>query len=134
MERLLASDEASERIFASVEYATLPPASDFFVRVFINLPEATAYTPISDPHFAGSFAFFGTHTEGAPAHHGKREFLVDVTATLRRLRQMGRLDAASQVTVQLVAVPAHGELARPDGVLQLQGVDLLITPVRVEGR
>src|SRR6185295_13046507 len=61
------SDTARERIFASIEFATVPPQSDFSVRVFVNLPNASSSTPTEDPHFAGSFAFFGTHTPTATA-------------------------------------------------------------------
>ena len=28
----------------------------------MNLPNASSSTPTEDPHFAGSFAFFGTHS------------------------------------------------------------------------
>src|SRR6185369_6150568 len=61
------SDTARDRIFASIDFAQLPAQSDFSVRVFVNLPNATSATSTEDPHFAGSFAFFGTHT--GPAAH-----------------------------------------------------------------
>jgi hypothetical protein len=67
---LVESDSSAERIFASVEYARLPPANNFFVRVFVNLPSASSGTPTDVPRYAGSFAFFGTsggtHSNHAP--------------------------------------------------------------------
>src|SRR5690606_6189647 len=44
--KIIGSDKTSETIFARIGYASLPPVSDFFVRVFINNPKADANTPI----------------------------------------------------------------------------------------
>ena len=40
-----------------------------FIRVFLNLPDANANTPIEDPHYAGYLAIFG-HGDcyGGPGH------------------------------------------------------------------
>jgi tyrosinase len=62
---IINSNAATDRIFASIQYANLPATSDFSVRVFVNLPSATSSTPIEDPHYAGSFAFFGVPAPGA---------------------------------------------------------------------
>ena len=104
-----------------------PPAKqDVFVRVFINKPDATAATPIDDPHYAGSFAFFcceedatkghGTpapantpaagaspHTAAAATTLPKLRYLVDVTPTVRKLSQGGSL--SSDLDLTLVTVP-----------------------------
>src|SRR5262249_44507635 len=108
---IINSDTATERIFASIEFAQLPPESDFSVRVFVNLPNASVSTPQSDPHYAGSFAFFGTETMAAAAPaagatpgarptatpaatpaatdhpHQQPKFLVNITDTIQRLRR-----------------------------------------------
>lgn len=123
------SDRASERVFASIEWAQMPPTNDFFVRVFVNLPEANAQTPTADPHFAGSFAFFGSQAgghDGEHGHHGKTDFLVNVTETLRRVGRSG-----SGISIQLVAVPVGGQFVRPDAELILDNVDLIVSPVMV---
>src|SRR5262245_3080864 len=88
---LIESDQTAERIFVKINYAQLPPVNDFFVRVFINLPNANAQTPTDDIHYAGSFAFFGTHTPDQHDHHGKTDFLVNVTETLQNLRRRDQL-------------------------------------------
>lgn len=102
----------------------MPPTNDFFVRVFINLPGANAGTPTNHPHFAGSFAFFGT-AGGYDGHHGKTDFLVNVTETLKRIPNTGG------ISIQLVAVPVTGQLARPDAELVLEKLDLVVSPVMV---
>jgi tyrosinase len=128
---LTESDLASERIFARVKYATLPPSNDFFVRVFINLPSANAATSTDDPHYAGSFAFFGTSAHDHGQHAPKKEFLVYVTDTLQRLRAMNELRDGEPISIQLVAVPIAGQLQNPDASLTLEAVDLIVTPIHV---
>jgi tyrosinase len=131
---LIEADSARERIFASVNYARMPPVNDFFVRVFINMPDANAGTPTDDPHFAGSFAFFGTHVERAGAGHCQTDFLVDVMGTLRKLRGIGQLRPGQPISVQLVAVPATERFIKPEAELQLEGIDLIVTPVVIRTR
>src|SRR5205814_1916359 len=45
---IINSDTAKERIFTSVAFAELPAASDFSVRVFVNLPNADSTTSQGD--------------------------------------------------------------------------------------
>jgi tyrosinase len=138
---VLEDRNAAERVFVTVEQADVPRPNDVFVRVFLNLPGANADTPDSDPHFAGSFAFFGNPAEGHGGHGGQGpvpRFMVDVTQTLQRLRQGGMAEDAP-LTVQLVPTPFEappkGTLAAPAPDLQLvlSGIDILTTPVIVGG-
>jgi tyrosinase len=93
----------------TIDEVEVPEKRDFFVRVFLNKPDASAQTPIEDPHYAGSFAFFfdekmkaepGMAMTGRP----KAGYLVDVTPTLRKLGQAGSL-GGGQLEVTLVPVP-----------------------------
>jgi tyrosinase len=119
--------------FLSVDFARFPEATDIFVRVFINLADANATTPTDDPHYAGSLAFFGTpggqHEQMHAAHH-----LVNVTPTLRALMRRGEMSDLAKVNIQLVAVPANGQFRRPELVLELSKVELLVTPVIVHAK
>ena len=128
---IINSRKEEERIFASVKFAQLPPVGDFFVRVFLNLPTATRETSIEDPHFAGTFAFFGTHVEGSHHSHEPR-FLVNVTETIQRLRQRGDLKEDSAISVQLVAVPTSDKFERDDAELILNQIEIIVTPVIVK--
>lgn len=94
---------ADTRVLIRVAGVQQPPSGDFFVRVFVDKPDATAATPISDPHYAGSFAFF---TDPKGHAHGPNEaaFLVDATKTIERLNQHNRIRSGDEVTLQLVAV------------------------------
>lgn len=124
---LIESDRRADRIFARINYAQLPLVNDFFVRVFINLPNANPQSPTDDVHYAGSFAFFGTHTAGG--HPGKTDFLVSVTETLQNLKRQDQLKVGTPVSVQLVAVPATEQFIRPDTELTLEDVEFIISPV-----
>ena len=93
-----------ERAFLTIDQVTLPKEDDFYTRVFINHPDASASTPISDPHYAGSFAFFSDvnakHMDGMHPN-----YLVDLTETLRNLKRADALAAMDKIDVQLVLVP-----------------------------
>jgi tyrosinase len=131
---LLESDSASENVFAAVEYARLPPRSDFFVRVFVGLPGANPETPVDDPHYAGSFAFFGTHSAGHGGHHHAPRFLVNLNRTLGELRRRGEIGRGKPLSVQLVAVPVTDGFQDPDAELQLTRLELLVTPLILRKR
>jgi tyrosinase len=106
---VLQGDSKSAAVL-TVSEVEVPVKRDFFVRVFINKPDASAATPIEDPHYAGSFGFF--FDESAMKNHpmpsaadGRPEvgFLVNITPTLRSLNQAGSLSGA--VDVSLIPVP-----------------------------
>jgi tyrosinase len=127
-------DAARDRVFASIDFARLPATSDFAVRVYIDLPTANAGTPITDPHYAGSFAFFGTEPPNGPSpstdqHGGQKMFLVNITPTLQRLRRNQELREGNPLSVQLVAVPFAGKFEKPDTQLLLEKIDIVVTPV-----
>jgi tyrosinase len=97
------------RMVLTLGDAQMPPKRDFFVRVFINKPDATAETSIDDPHFAGSFAFFFDESamkghEAGMSAAPLTGLLVDVKPTLEKLNQAGSL-STSQLQVSLLPVP-----------------------------
>ncbi|HST35172.1 MAG TPA: tyrosinase family protein [Allosphingosinicella sp.] len=140
--QLVESRAAQEQVFASIEYAQVPAATDFSVRVFVNLPNATRATSSDDLHFAGSFAFFGGPPPGAAAeaearpstHRHQPRFLVNLTPTIRRLRARGLLGESDPLSVQLVPTPFDPEVAAPDAALQLNALEIITTPVIVAAR
>ena len=132
---IINNDATKDHVFVSINYVQLPAESDFFVRVFINLPDANSSTPVADPHYAGSFAFFGTPmpeksmTAGMPAHKHVPKFLVNITPTLQKLRKNPQFDDRSKLSVQLVAVPFLGKFENPATQLLLDTVEIIVTPV-----
>lgn len=136
---IINSDVATERVFLNIDFAQLPPTSDFAVRVFINLPGAHSRTPVDDPHFAGSFAFFGTPEPRAAAssggeHNQRPDFLVNITNTLRTLKRNQALADTVPLSVQLVPVAFGEQFERADTTLLLEKIDVITTPVIVNSR
>jgi tyrosinase len=129
------ADTHADRVFLSLDYAALPVRNDFFVRVFINLPEADERTSIESEHYAGSFSFFGTETGNPPHHHQHQPgFLINVTDTLRQLRRLGKLRSGEPISVQLVAIPEGREPLRADTTLQLRELAFIVSPVTIKRR
>lgn len=132
---IINSDTSKERLFASIEYAQFPHASDFFVRLFINLPNANSNTATDDPHYAGSFAFFGHESPTAAVEHQQQlSFLVNITNTIQGLKRNQELKEGSPISVQLVAVPFSGKFEREDTELLLQRIEIIVTPVIINVR
>jgi tyrosinase len=131
---LIESDEQNERIFVRVKYVQLPPSNDFFVRVFINLPNANSQTATTDIHYAGSFAFFGTHGGAHAGHHPKTGFLVNVTDTLKKLKRQDKLRVGQPLTVQLVAISATEKSLSPDTELNLEHIEFIVSPIIINSK
>jgi len=129
--RIVNSDAVQERVFASIDFAQLPANSDFSVRVFLNLPNANSTTPVSDPHYAGSFTFFGTQPSAPAAgeHVHEPRFLVHLTTTIQRLRSSQELKEGTPLSLQLVPVPFADKFEQPNTQLVLNGIEIITTPV-----
>lgn len=134
IERLFVPEQ-SERALVSIGFAHLPQSNDFFVRVFVNKSDASPRTGTDDPHYAGSFAFFGTSGQpgGAHAHH-KPVLIVDISDALRRLREGGLLRTDDAVSLSFVAVPVEPGRSVKDERLKMENLELLISPVRAVER
>jgi tyrosinase len=127
---IINADTAKEKVFVSIDFAQLPATSDFAVRVFINLPNADRNTPTSDPHYAGSFGFFGTtEPSDRPGHRHQPRFLVNITNTLQTLKGNQQLRDGTPISLQLVAAPLAGKLEKEDTELQLEKIEIITTPV-----
>jgi len=88
----------------------MPPS----VNVFLNCPYLTPQTPYTDPHYAGSFSFFGHHDHGEG-----QDFLVDITNTVEEL---GVVDE-ERVNVQLVPITPDGNAGQ--GTVKIKGVKFI---------
>lgn len=129
-----AIDDDDQRVLLRASDITPLQDEDAFVRVFVNLPNASAATPLSDPHYAGSFAFFedrASHPAGT--EHHTADFYVDITNTVRRLRQAGEIAGNDPVSTQFVAVPYPGR--QPTGSrFALGSLEVVTTPAAIRGQ
>ncbi len=124
-------DRASdERVLLQLSGVRAPTDDNGFVRVFVNLPGASAGTPIDDPHYAGSIGFF---TDPRMKMKMPDTYYVDISDTLDRLQAGGMLAASDGVSVTLVHVP-HDAETRQLGQFRMRSLDLVTTPSAVKGQ
>lgn len=104
--RRVLDQEQKEKMLLTVGDVDQPEGNDFFVRVFVDMPDANSRTSLQDPHYAGSFAFF-VDPEVQMSHEGQPDYYVDITDTLYRLRREGMIsdNDLNEVGIHLVAVP-----------------------------
>lgn len=119
------------RVVLTVANVEIPEKRDFYVRIFLDKPDASAQTSIDDPHYAGSFGFFydeaamknhGVQPELGPSGRPRTGYLVDVTNTLRNLNQAGSLPPDVNVSF----VPVAYSRRESAGNLSLDRLDLSV--------
>lgn len=91
------------RLFSVLDGAGAAQGDAVTVNVFLNSLNPAAATE-DDPHFVGTFGLFGLRSHAA---HGGLGVVVELTATLARLRQAGAGPGAD-LDIQLVPVEARG--------------------------
>jgi tyrosinase len=94
---------ATSRVIAFIRDVEPPTKGNADVRVFVNMPNATAETPATDPHYAGGFTFFGTGQHGGH-DGGTHSYMIDLTPTLIALKEQ----ATDKIDLRLVALPIEG--------------------------
>ena len=97
------------------------------VRVFLNCDYLSPETPAVDPHYVGSFTFFGGEHAHAGHDHGgsggAMRFALDLTPTLLVLQGGGRLPT-DPLTLQLQPVSiGTGREAAP---VKVRSVELVV--------
>lgn len=95
-----------ERIVAVVKDVQPPKNLNIRVRVFLNCPYLDEKVPPNDPHYVGSFSFFGSEHE----HHGQHQgtsYVFDLSRTLERLGR-SKSEPTDQLEVQLLPVAFAG--------------------------
>ena len=119
--------EGGPKVLAFVRGVEPPENPQVAVNVFLNCPYLSAETPVSDPHYVGSFTFFGAHEhqDGMEGKHDdmKMEFAFDLTETVYRLQEQ-ESDLESRLTLQLLPVPYEGRDVPPEEI-RIGGVEIV---------
>jgi len=108
-----------------------------FIRVFLNLPDANASTPITHKHYAGYLAIFGhadciggpghcdlppgrprPHDQRPRHHNMPRNHRINVTETARRLL------GAKATSLQITLVVIGADYCEDNELLRIEGVSL----------
>jgi tyrosinase len=90
---------STRRVLARLSNIAAPDTNDLIVNVFVDCPYLSPTTPYTDPHYAGSFSFFGS-SKSMPGMGGP-SFVVDITGPVLEAGF-----AAEKVRVQLMPVSA----------------------------
>ena len=117
--RLSAVAEAGQRMLLRLDNVQAPNA-DFYVRVFVDLPDGAQASPDS-PNYAGAFAFFN----GGEGHHLAYNYMVDLSPTLARLAQARGLSSGDPV-ITFVTVPNEGQRAAASAGIAIGAVTPLL--------
>jgi hypothetical protein len=117
LRKLPASLDTGPVIRLSIERVKAPGGAT--IRVFVNLPTATADTPISDFHYVGSLTSFEDPAAGSPGD----DFLLDAARAFKRLKKGDRLLLGDNVSVTLVLEPGT---AGADAAIPVERVALSI--------
>lgn len=125
--------QGEERLLLNIADVKEPPGKDLFLRAFVNLPDAGAATPVEDPHYAGSFAFFSDE-HAQPHEGGGVKFLTDLSETVRTLRRGGQLGEREPISVTLVPVPVRGQAVDAGTSISVGETLLVFSPIRSGGR
>lgn len=123
---------APVRALPEIETATLkvfglkgPEDPATSIRVFLNCDYLTVDTPINDPHYVASAAFFLARSDGTDAADDHQEhrvpaYVFDLTETIDALKRAGR-DLGGNLTPQIIALNPDGSGAELeiDGKLEI---------------
>lgn len=117
-------------VYLLIEDIPKPPAGSTALRVFLNCKNPSLNTPLDDPTYVGTVAFFGGG-HAAADHGSNTTFSLDITRTLTKTVRAGIYSVSSPLDVSLVPVDLRnpnrrsvGEVLRPSRV-RLVGVQAL---------
>ena len=117
LRRLPSSLDEGPVVRLAIERVKAPGGTS--IRVFVNLPNATAETPTSDFHYVGSLTSFEDTPAGSPGD----DYLLDAGRALKRLKKGDRLLPGDNLSVTLVLAP---ETAVADVAIPVERVVLSI--------
>jgi tyrosinase len=107
------------RILARLLNVSAPDSgAPIIVNVYVDCPYLSPETPSYDPHYAGSFSFFGAN---GPSHD-HRDFLIDVTDPVRALSGQGKA-LNEQLNIQLMALSVDRSVGS-DATIMVEGVEI----------
>ena len=126
----VADGDGAGRLLVRLTGVHSPANDDTYLRVFVNLPNASAATPVSNPHYAGSVGFFTD-----PRRHGgmRHDHYIDISRTVARLTEAGMMAATDPIAITVINV-AHEAGTRAPGPVRVGKIDLITTPVAIKGQ
>ncbi len=118
------ADGKVEEVFALIDDIALGDNVRGF-RVFVNHPELSIETPDTDPHYVETIGFLDHSGHGDDANKHLPSVLVNLTATLKRLRGFDRLKAG-EISVQLIPIPVSGVIIDSVGQVVPGSIEIVV--------
>ena len=116
---LAAGTIGGRRLLAKLSNIVQPENGDLLVNVFVDCPYLSPSTPSTDPHYAGTFSFFGAAQKMQGMDMNSVSYVVDITEPVR---QAGL--AEDKIRVQLM--PLTGASGREsNSTFQVGKVEIL---------
>ena len=116
---------AGTRAIAFIREVGVTGGKSTMFRIFIDKDNLTAATPISDPHYVGTFSVLEHPPHGG--HKAPPSFAVDLTAAIARVYGAGKVPTG-KLRVQLLPVPSPGSKA-PVGTAKPARVEITFVSV-----
>jgi tyrosinase len=93
---------SEQRLVLQLSNVEAPVENDFYVQVYLNLPDGEQAS-IESEFYAGSFAFFTDRSMQGMRYN----YVVDLSDAIARLRETGRLQPEGDTSITLVAAPVE---------------------------
>lgn len=93
------------------------------MNLFLNKPDATRQTPVSDPHFVSCITFLHANATHNGNTHTAQCFFVNLTHTMARLNAKGNGRPIEPLTLQIVPLPDAGMNAGGTAV-HIESIDI----------
>lgn len=111
-----------------IEDVPMPRTASTALRVFLNCKDPSPATPLSDPTYVGTVAFFGGGQHGSEMH-SEMTFTLNVTDVLSRVIRSGIYDPDAPVDIGIVPVDllnpsrtADSQVLKPK-IVRLVGIE-----------
>nr|WP_245425682.1 tyrosinase family protein [Rhizobium sp. H4] len=101
---------SAPRVLAFLRDVEITSASTTSVRVFLGKNDLKADTPVTDPHYVGSFAVLGHDGD----HHRKPSFVLDLTDAIQRV--YGGRGQTDGEAIDLQLIPVGSGAGKPGAV------------------
>ncbi|RWN88632.1 MAG: tyrosinase family protein [Mesorhizobium sp.] len=115
-------DDSSSELFTRITLTPPSDAKDVSVRVYINCPYLSKFTPVDDPHYVGTISFFSA-MHRSQHHSNEVTVLLPLGVALKALGEQKELPR-SAIKVQLIPI-AENPSQTVDGMLQSVTVEVL---------
>ena len=113
------------RAYAFIRELDYTAGEQTIYRVFLDCDYLSADTPVTDKHYVGSFAFFGSHGSHGGEPAAKPSLGIDLTSAIQRVYG-SQPDQKNRIRLQIQPVPNKASAAGKAGTCKPSRVEVAI--------